>query len=260
MKKNLKENKKIDHLFKRRLYIYLSNIKLWSRWIVLLMVILLIYQNTSNMYSYFKTIFIETSADLGFKLNNIVIEGQKNLDVKDVISRFNADNNTPIFLINLAETRKILKQNDWVKEAIVIRKLPNTIHIKIVEREPIALWQQNKELFLVDEEGLAIKGDIDNFSHLLHFVGDGANVYAASLIRAFLDKPELFSNIRSVVRFGNRRWNFILKNGIVIKMPEQNFETAMDYLNRQHLAGKLLASNIKVLDLRDNEKYYVEKE
>ena len=79
-----------------------------------------------------------------------------------------------------------------------------------------------------------MNGDLAQFEGLPHFVGEGANVYAASLIKILSQKPALFRNIQYIMRLGNRRWNFILKNGITVKMPEDNFQNALEYLNTKY--------------------------
>jgi cell division protein FtsQ len=259
LEKLSKRNKKVDHLFKRKVYVYLSSLKSWLKWIALLLAILLVYKNSSRIYGYLKLSFIELTADMGFRLNNIVIEGRQNFDVQQFLSNFSADNNTPIFMIDISNIKKTLDKEDWIKDSIVVRLLPNTIHIKIYEREPIAIWQYNKQLFLIDADGYAIRSDVQKFSHLLHFVGEGANIYAASFIKSFVDKPKLFNDIASIIRCGNRRWDLILKNGITVKLPEKDFESALDYLNKKYVEGKLFEQNIKTIDMRDYEKYYIEK-
>jgi cell division protein FtsQ len=259
MKKNIKSEQKTDFVFKRKLHLHIANFKLWSKWTILLIVAIVCFKNYDNAIRYVKDLIIETSAEAGFKLNNIVIEGQENLSVKDVLSQFNADNNTPIFLINLSDTKKILEENDWVKHVAVMRKLPNTISIRIFERKPIAIWQYNKNLFLIDDEGYAIKHDVSDFTNLPHFVGEGANLYAADILQKITNLPTLTSHLRSIVRIGNRRWDFVLKSGATIKMPEKKFDSALEALEKKYLQTLLEMPNIKVFDMRDESKYYIEQ-
>jgi cell division protein FtsQ len=140
-----------------------------------------------------------------------------------------------------------------------MRKLPNTISIRIWERKPIAIWQYNKKLFLIDDEGYPIRHDVNDFVSLPHFVGDGANLYAANLLSKIARQTKLSDNLRSIVRIGNRRWDFILKNGATIKMPEKKFDAALDTLEEKYMDSLIIENNIKVLDMRDDEKYYIEQ-
>jgi cell division protein FtsQ len=261
MKKKLNPSKNpaIDYVSQRRKDLYFLKFKRWTKWFIGLLVLIISMNNLDYISKACKNYLIELSAELGFKLNNIIIEGQKNLDIKELLSQFNADNNTPIFAIDLNETKKIVEQNTWLKKAIIRRSLPYTIQIMLVEKEPVALWQYKQEMFLIDADGSAIKGDVQKFNHLLHFVGQGANVYAAELMKMLEDKKQLSEKLQSIVRVGNRRWNLIFQNGTLVKLPEFNTSVALEYLNQKYLEGSFTLDKIKVLDMRDNEKYYIEK-
>lgn len=259
MKKTTKSPEKTDFIFRRKLNLHIANFKLWSKWFLLAFVSIFCLNNYQYALRQIKDLLIETSAEAGFKLNNIVIEGQENLSIKDVLSKLNADNNTPIFLINLMEAKKILEQNDWVKHISIMRKLPNTINIRISERKPIAIWQYNKELFLIDSGGYPIKHDVSDFTGLPHFVGEGANIYGPNLLEKIARFHKTADNLRSAVRIGNRRWDFVLKNGTTIKLPENNPDSALEILEDKYISNLIKMGNIKVLDMRDEEKYYVEQ-
>jgi cell division protein FtsQ len=257
MKKTIKDKPKVDFVFKRRLQIFMANFKWWFKWFCLIGLILFGWYNKGRIWYYGLDTALELSVEAGFKLNNIVIEGQKNLSIQDLLAQFNADNNTPIFLINLDEARKILLQNDWVAQAIVMRILPSTIVIKILERKPIAVWQYNKELFLIDDSGHSIKADVAKFTNLPHFVGSGANLYAASFLKTL--EPNLLEQVRSIVRVGERRWDLLLKNGALIKLPEKDIQQALRYLQEKYLSNAAAVQKIKMLDMRDSQKYYITK-
>lgn len=196
---------------------------------------------------------------VGFVLENVIIEGEQNLEEDAVLKLLNAAKDTPIFSINLSDVRNKLMKNRWIKEVSVARRLPNTIHIKLLERKPIAIWQINNRLFLIDNEGFEITRDIGAFTHLLHVVGVGANIYASKFIEVLEKKPVLMGNALSAIRYGDRRWDLNLKGKITVKLPEENFENALEYLSKLNKAGKLFNQNYKIIDLRDRGKYYIEK-
>jgi cell division protein FtsQ len=218
---------------------------------------------TSNYFIDFKSDIInethEISADFGFILKNIIIVGQRNTEKMQIISTLNADTGTPIFSINLNDVRNKLILNDWIKDVEIIRLLPNTIKIKLVERVPVAIWQINNKLFLIDGEGYQITNDIGQFSNLLHVVGEDANLYVKNLLNNLSQYPEIMSKLNSAVRYGERRWNLNFIQNITIKMPENEFNKALDYIFALNKANKLFNQNYKIIDLRDSKKYYIEK-
>ena len=48
-------------------------------------------------------------------------------------------------LVDLEDTRARLLRFGWVKEARVSRRLPDTLVVDIVERQPAAIWQHNQQ-------------------------------------------------------------------------------------------------------------------
>jgi len=213
----------------------------------------------ASLKSYLTTNIYQTTTKIGFKLENVIIEGQHNIDEPTILKVLNANKGSSIFALKLDEIRDNLKKNKWIKEAYVARRLPNTIYIKLFEREPVAIWQINNRLFLIDEEGYEISKNIEPFPHLLHIVGEGANIYASRLVSELQKYPAIMNKTLAAVRCGDRRWDLNLKGGINIKLPEKNFEEALKYAEALNKANKLFNQNYKVLDLRDKNKYYLEK-
>ena len=204
--------------------------------------------------------FYEIASDGGFKLETVVIKGNQHIEPKEIVATLNADVGTPLFAISLKNSYHKLKENSWIKKLSIMRRLPNTIVIHILERTPIAIWQHEQKLALIDYEGNVVDSNhIEDFPNLLQVVGSDANLYAEHLIESLNTEPELAGNVVSAVRYGERRWNLVLKQNITVKMPEHNFDKALHYLAKLNETGKLFDQNYKSLDLRDLSKYYIEK-
>mgnify|MGYP006383170775 FL=1 len=202
----------------------------------------------------------ESAAEEGLVLENVLIEGQHNVSTEDIAATLNADVRTPLLSIPIEHVREVLLKNDWIKNVIIERRFPSTIYINITEREPIAIWQQNKKLYLVDDEGHVITpSDIVKFTKLPHIIGSDAPLHVASLLHNIESDTELKKHILSSVRYGERRWNLILEQDITVKMPEVNFVDAYQYLSKLYKSNKLFDQDYKVIDLRDPSKYFFEK-
>ena len=257
MKKNIDKTPNIKSIARRKLYIYAINFRWYVKLFVPIIFILALVFSYGSIKRFIKTTLIENSADLGFRLNNIIIEGQQNINVNQIISKLSVEDNMPIFLLDLEEIKRIVKENDWVKNAWIMRKLPNTLIIKILERQPIAIWQYQKKLFLIDEDGFKINANVGKFTNLPHFVGQGADVYAYQLLKEI--HPSILTEIKSIIRIGNRRWDLILNNGAIIKLPAKNIQIALDFLQQKYFNEPKITQAIKVLDMRDADKYYIER-
>lgn len=202
--------------------------------------------------------FLESSLDYGLSLENVYLEGQSHSKTEDILSSLDLETGQPILSISLSTLRSRLEELPWIKQTIIARQLPNTLHIRILERQAFALWQHNGELSIIDNEGVIIDdSDISSFSQLMLLVGEDAPDYANSLLRMLSSDEQLFHRVASAVRVGERRWSIHLNNGIEIKLPEINPERSWDYLVNLHHKEKILDKNINSVDLRIPDRLYI---
>lgn len=201
----------------------------------------------------------ETAADNGFKVSNIVIEGRVNLDranIKDIVGVRPGD---PIFAANLGDIEKHLEEITWVDDALVERRLPDTLFIQIKERRPLALWQRKGKLVVVDAEGIILAdSNLDKFRSLPILVGEEAPQRAPDLVAMIHAEPALKTRLESAKWIGGRRWDLYLKNGVVIRLPEEDQGQAIARLAREQRSGAIMDRNIEAIDLRDPVKIVVQ--
>lgn len=74
----------------------------------------------------------------------------------DLLPVFGEDIGRNIFFVPLAQRRKQLEQIAWVKQATVMRLLPDQIHVNIVERQPVAFTRHGSQVGLVDADGVLL--------------------------------------------------------------------------------------------------------
>lgn len=196
---------------------------------------------------------------LNLRLTSIVVEGRHNLPIDDLCSYIDCYKDTPIFEVNLENIEEKLRNSEWIKCGTVKRILPNSVHLEIQERIPIAIWQNNYKQHIIDKEGkiFNVQDIVNQFSKCLNVVGVGANLYAHTLIQDLSVDVELSEKIKVAVFYGERRWDIFLDD-ILIKMPEHGFSNAWKFISELNLQNKLFGNNIKVLDLRNAEKFYIE--
>ncbi len=155
---------------------------------------------------------------------------------------------------------KELKEDPWIKNISIKRTLPNTLEITIDEYLPFAIWKNNNNIQLIDEQGTTInisEREKRGYYRLLIVMGDGSKENIYSLFNMLSSNPTLFSKIRSAIRVGKRRWNFELDNGTIIKMPENNVLDAWNKLDKI-LSIKGSEINLKTIDLRNNDRVFLE--
>jgi cell division septal protein FtsQ len=91
-----------------------------------------------------------------FVLESIEYKGGNRFD-QEAFSAFllkNFDRN--LISLDIQHVRALVEGETWVRRGLVRRKLPNTLIIQLVEREPAAVAVIDNELYVVDEEGVVL--------------------------------------------------------------------------------------------------------
>jgi cell division protein FtsQ len=194
---------------------------------------------------------IAGGADVGLTVREIYVEGRVETPKKEILNSLRLERGAPILAFDAAAARRRIEELPWIRKASVERRLPDEIHLKLTERTPLALWQQDGQFALIDAEGKVILRDhLTRFSRLLVVVGKDAPSHAADLISALGAHPELARRVRAAVRVGGRRWDLYLDNRVKVRLPEGNPSAAWSRLARLEDEHHLLARDVATIDLR----------
>lgn len=202
------------------------------------------------------------SAGLGLSVQQVLVDGRVETPAADVLHVLEVSRNAPILAFDPADAKAQLEKLPWVKSASVERRLPNIVYVRLTERQPLALWQRNGQLSLIDHDGTVIKGaDIQRFASLPIVVGDGAPQHAADLFALLAKEPDLARRVTAAVRVSDRRWNLRLDLGggrlIDALLPELNPGAAWERLADLDRKQGLFDHNIIAVDLRFPDRLVV---
>ena len=159
----------------------------------------------------------------------------------------------PQALVDTGAIRRRLLQFGWVKDARVLRRLPDTLVIDIVERKPAALWQNQGQLALIDSEGIVLdRVPIDRMPDLPLLIGPGANQQEQALANLMADVPTLKPQLASATWVGGRRWDLNFQSGETVALPEgyEAARTALVKFARLDKQTALLGRGLVRFDLR----------
>jgi cell division protein FtsQ len=199
----------------------------------------------------FKRNILVRSAEAGFVVEDVVLEGRVNAALRDVIAAVDLRRGDSMFGFDPDAVQKRVTALPWVRHATVERRLPDTVRIRIAERRPAALWQRQGQLSLIDEDGTVITTrGLGRFRDLIIIVGNDAPKHVPTLVALLRSEPALGRRVSAAVRVGGRRWNVKLRNSIAVWLPEDDPLGAWRRLAELNLRHRILERDIKVIDLR----------
>lgn len=198
---------------------------------------------------------IARSADMGMTVRTVLVQGRDETSRDSILAALGVARGQPLLAFDPAAAKERLERLGWVREAAVERRFPGTIAVRIVERRPLALWQRDGKLALVDDTGTVIEQDnIARFASLPIIVGDDAPRHAAALLAMLASEPRLKAHVSAAVWVADRRWNLHLDNGIDVRLPEERPEAAWARLADLDRNTGLLQRDLIAIDLRMNNR------
>lgn len=209
------------------------------------------------------TAFIRHTAAAGLRIEDVLVEGREHTRVGELIAALQIERGDPILGFDLAAAKDRVEALPWVREAALERRLPNVINVRIIERKPIALWQNQGAFMLVDAAGTPIPDDPGEFAGLPLVVGDDAPQHAANLIGMLQREPQLMARVKAAVRVSARRWNLqidSLEHGISVRLPEDDPAGAWQKLAQLEREHRLLERSITAVDLRQPDRLVLRKD
>lgn len=201
----------------------------------------------------------QLAADFGLRINNVEILGAPAADMPAISQAIGVQNGEPSLGFSLGAVRQRVEAVGAVQTATVERQLPGTLIVNVTERNAFAIYQTgaaaNPQFVLIDKSGNIIANQDAAAAKrrepwLLLLSGPGAPQTAATLMAELQAQPALFSHVAAAERVDQLRWNLILKNQTVVKLPAQGETDAMAQLASLQASMQLLDRPVEVIDLR----------
>ena len=194
---------------------------------------------------------VQETGLLGLTVSDISVEGRETTDRETILAALDAGPGTPILAVSPTRAKDQLEALPWVRTAVIERRLPGTIYVRLVERKPLALWQHGGKIELIDREGDVIPVvQLDQFASLPMVVGEGAARHAAELLHLLASEPELAARVTAAIRVGNRRWNLRIDNAIDVLLPADEAANAWSQLARLERSNAILKRDLQSIDIR----------
>lgn len=202
--------------------------------------------------------FAQAAAHAGFEVDKVEVRGVERMDELQVYNIALGQVDRSMVNVDLPKLRGDLMKLGWVKDARVSRRLPDTLVVDIVERQPVAVWQHGGNLALIDVSGAVLQPvSQQTMPDLPLVVGPSANLQTASLGKLMEAAPALKPMLAGATWVGDRRWDLRFQSGETLSLPEGEGTASAALLNFARLDGvnHLLGRGIVRFDMRDPSKF-----
>jgi cell division protein FtsQ len=208
----------------------------------------------STATSGLRTVIGDIGAGLGLSVRSIVIDGRTNTPEPVLRQALGIMIGQPILGFSVAEARARLLSLGWVEDAVVERRLPDTLVVSLIERAPFAVWQDRGHFRLIDRNGDTMgEQDVGRAAQELSLplvVGPGAPEAATELLDEMKPYPDIRKRLVGAVRVGQERWNLVLKSGATVMLPGEDQDRALGRLAMLQGRLQLLDRPVQIIDLR----------
>ena len=196
---------------------------------------------------------------LGFTLRHVETRGNHRVSTQAIYDIAFDQQSAAMPLVDLDGTRARLLQLPWIREARVSRRLPDTIVVDVIERVPVAVWQQNGRFSLIDADGVVLEPVGAAMPELVRLIGPDANRRYAALSTLLEAAPRLRPMITDATWIGERRWDLHFQGGETLSLPEGDAEarTALARFAQMDQRDSLLGRGFARIDMRDPRRAYV---
>jgi len=155
---------------------------------------------------------------------------------------------------DMARLRETVEGLAAVKSASV-RFEQGALEVTIVERMPAMVWRNLNRIYLLDEDGVRVAEVPRRMvrADLPLVVGQGADIAMLEAREIFSVVAPLGSNVLGLVRMGERRWDVVLKNTIIM-LPAEGGPDAMRQAMALQASSALMDRDMALIDMRDNNR------
>ena len=208
--------------------------------IIIYLISLLILSTTNGKFVKNQNVYFST-------INQVNIKGLSDTDNKKIYNELNSLFYQNILFVGKKEIQRVISNYNIIEEYNIKKIYPSTININIKPTKFIAKLSNNDQL--VGANGKLIE-DRDNNEILPYMFGE-YNSRDFLILKNNIDKSKFtFTEFKTLYFFPSNRWDILTNDDILIKLPQDNFSTALN------LAHKIISSdnleNKKLIDLRVN--------
>ena len=199
----------------------------------------------------------KVTKSMDLRLNIIKASGRDKVTRQMLAAHVPYELGTSMLKVEPGAVQASVEKIAWVRDAEVQIRWPDTLIVRINEREPIAVWKIEGQVYLIDIDGeplaAARADDINRFPQV---VGTGANTAVDDILSMLERNLNIGERVEAAIRVHGRRWNLRLRNGVDIKLPEEDAEEALERFAGWYGYNQVLSGDVISVDLRLRDKWF----
>ena len=202
-----------------------------------------------------------------FSVKNIHVVGNDLLSQKDILLLSDIEETQSIWDVDLMATQERLKNHAFIEYVHLERRFPNTICIRVIEKQPVALLNCDGTFYCIDPEAIVLPSRPGKLYNLPVISGDfkggvsvghkarGKRVEQGLSFLLILQtiRPQLYAHISEIV-LGKKEGLLIYttKSGIPVWMGEDAYGEKLFYLDAilERLNKDREMDSVRYIDLR----------
>ena len=225
--------------------------KFYSILLLLLTLILLTTYNPSEME------LISNQGNSLFDVKSIKIINNEKIKPDVIEEKLKKIYGQNIFFIKTSEIEKVTRNIIYLQSIEVKKKYPNTLIVKVFETSPLAILLKNSDYYILDSGAnlILINADsVTNYNYP-HIFGKNSEKYFLNFLQLLKKNNFPIIDIKSYYYFQIGRWDLQLKDGLLIRLPNNMIKNAIE--KSIELLNKDDFKNYEVIDLRINGRIIV---
>lgn len=210
-----------------------------------------------------------------FQVNEVRLEGAQLVDQEDLLILSGIEQGDALWKVPAGSIEEQLKSHVLIRDALVVRVVPDIVKIRVWERKPSLLMENNGRFVILDSDGVVMEV-IRTLpeEHLPYYAGSSLDepVYLGQKIvekeiqevLGFCQMvPEEYQDLVYEIEPLMNTWNIYLQDGLRISLgQDEQLDNKLGLLNGLIHDDELMARypEIQYFDLSDPEKPVVKYE
>lgn len=215
----------------------------------------------------FSIIIISFSVILSYKISYFVkmipvkeieINGASQNVKSEILNNLSFLKNSKVLSINLEKLQDYVNSLPWIYKSSVSRNLSGKITITILEINPYFLWKNDDGKYKIissDDKLVNVKFNFPLEELITIENGEEALKNSHGIRFLIYQDLDLLKNIKTL-RYNGYRWDIILKDGLIIKLPEDNTDKAYKKFLSLNKKYNLLDKDLEYVDVTSVNKLF----